>query len=532
MSSETFGQAMQKIAAAIGAQWVYTKEEDVLLYRDSYSPAFDDAEEILPSAAVAPGSTEDVQKVVRIAGEYGLPLFPISTGKNLGYGGCAPNMSGTVVVDLKRMNRIIEVDDKRHFAIVEPGVSYFDLYRYIRERKLRLMIDCPDPGWGSVLGNAMDRGIGYTLGAYRDHWGAHSGLEVVLPNGEIMRTGMGAMPNAKTSAEYRYGFGPDVDGLFAQGNFGIVTRMGLHLMPEPERFINGTIMVPRRRDIIPLTELVNQLENSYQIGSPFFGSPLFAMAFQDENLRKLGLDLTQPDAVFDEAARSCNVPFWRADLPFFGPAPVVEAAWNHVQEQARKLIPGAIVQTTEDLRFPLTDAQARAVPHKVQVGIPNLEIFAVGARAEYNPHPTDGHMWFASVLPRSGEAFLEAQQVFARASAKLGVPPVFSAFHPPTGFLSRAFLYINFLPVSRTDPEANKRARETFRYYVQAAAEAGYGEYRGPPMFQKMISDTYSFNDNALRRFVETLKEAADPKGIMAPGRGGIWPSRYKEKSA
>ena len=54
-------------------------------------------------------------------------------------------LSGSVVVDLKRMNKIIEIDDVRGYAIVEPGVSYFDLYRYIQDHGLNLWIDTPDP---------------------------------------------------------------------------------------------------------------------------------------------------------------------------------------------------------------------------------------------------------------------------------------------------------------------------------------------------------------------------------------------------
>ncbi|MBY0138063.1 FAD-binding oxidoreductase [Paracoccus yeei] len=523
-----FRAAMQKMAEAIGSQWVYTEEDDVMLYRDAYSPAWDEPEELLPSAAVAPASTEEVQKIVRIANEYRVPLYPVSTGKNLGYGGSAPNMTGTVVLDLKRMNRVIAVDDKRHFAIVEPGVSYFDLYRHIRENKLKVWIDCPDPGWGGVLGNALDRGIGYTLGIYRDHWQAHCGLEVVLPNGELMRTGMGALPGAKTFAEYRYGFGPYVDGLFSQGNFGIVTQMGIRLMPEPERFIGGQIRVPRRRDLIPLVDIVNELENSFQVGAPFFGSPLYALSFLDPEVRKIGFDYSLTDDQLDAVAAKRGLPFWKVDLPIYGPAPVAEAVWTHIQDRVRQLIPEASFEKTMDYRFPLTDEQARAMPHKVQIGVPGLEIFSVGARSDYNPHPTDGHMWFASVLPRSGEAVFEAQKVFAEASRELGVDPIFPNYFPPMGFLSNAFMYINFLPISKSDPDRNKATRETFRYYVTAAGKAGYGEYRAPPLFHDLVSDIYSFNDHALRRFTQTMKDAVDPNGIIAPGRGGIWPARYR----
>ena len=83
--------------------------------------------------ALAPKNVEEVQAIVKIANEYKIPLFPISTGKNLGYGSCVPQQRGQVVVDLKRMNKIIEVNDKRNFCIVKSCVSYFDLYEYVEK---------------------------------------------------------------------------------------------------------------------------------------------------------------------------------------------------------------------------------------------------------------------------------------------------------------------------------------------------------------------------------------------------------------
>ena len=109
-------------------------------------------------------------------------------------------LSGSVVLDLKRMNRILEVDERNAYALVEPGVSYFDLYRHIEERGLKLWIDCPDPGWGSVIGNALDHGVGYTMNPYRDHLDAHCGIEVVTGDGELVRTGMGALPGSRDLA--------------------------------------------------------------------------------------------------------------------------------------------------------------------------------------------------------------------------------------------------------------------------------------------------------------------------------------------
>src|SRR5262245_51225054 len=116
-----FAAALRLFAAAVGEEWVFTSKDDLHLYRDAYSPVWGEPGELLASAAVAPASVEEVQQVVRVANQYRIPLYPISTGKNLGYGGSAPSYTGSVVLDLKRMNRILEVDDRRHFAVVEPG---------------------------------------------------------------------------------------------------------------------------------------------------------------------------------------------------------------------------------------------------------------------------------------------------------------------------------------------------------------------------------------------------------------------------
>ena len=160
VSERNFQRAVDRFASVVGPGWVFTSDEDIALYRDAYSPLVGEPEEKVASAAVAPDSAEQVQEIVRIANEYRIPLYPISTGRNLGYGGSAPVLSGSVVLDLKRMNRVLEVDERNAYALVEPGVSYFDLYRHIQERGLKLWIDCPDPGWGSVIGNALDHGVG------------------------------------------------------------------------------------------------------------------------------------------------------------------------------------------------------------------------------------------------------------------------------------------------------------------------------------------------------------------------------------
>src|SRR5262249_60668285 len=173
--------------------------------------------------------------------------------------------SGSVVLDLKRMNRVLELDERNAFALVEPGVSYFDLYNAVTEKGLDVWIDPPDQGWGSVIGNALDGGGGWTASPFRDHFGAHCGMEVVLANGEVVRTGMGALPNSKSWQHNRWGYGPWVDGLFRQGNMGVVTKMGFYMMPRPEAYISARVEVFNRDDIVPLVDVLNLLENQHVV---------------------------------------------------------------------------------------------------------------------------------------------------------------------------------------------------------------------------------------------------------------------------
>src|ERR1700734_2110790 len=95
VSAADFGEAIRQFEEAVGKEWVFTSDEDVALYRDAYSPFWGEADELIASAAVAPEGVEQVQKVVRIANRYKIPIYPVSTGKNLGYGGSAPPHSGS-----------------------------------------------------------------------------------------------------------------------------------------------------------------------------------------------------------------------------------------------------------------------------------------------------------------------------------------------------------------------------------------------------------------------------------------------------
>ena len=521
VSAADFATAIERFSGVVGKQWVFTSDADVATYRDAYSPLWGEPEERVASAAVAPDSVPQIQQIVRIASELKIPLYTISTGRNLAYGGSAPVYSGSVILDLKRMNRVLDLNEDQAYALVEPGVSYFDLYRHIRDRKMKLWIDCPDPGWGSVIGNALDHGAGRTPLPYRDHFGAHCGMEVVLANGEVVRTGMGALPEAKGWQHFQYGAGPSSDGLFAQSNMGIVTKMGFWLLPEPEATMTGQISVPRHDDIIPLVRNLGRLAFQgvvncvFSLPSPVFGGPLDA-----EKSALLDRPGGGSAAEWDRYAASKNLPFWTSELRFYGPLKVIEAQWQHVKEQLAG-IDGVQFRDGAVMRFPLTDDEVSRLNDPTALGIPSLNVFST-------LQGTSGHLDASPMLPYSGETLLEAHKVFRKLFRDAGIEMTLGF---AMSYHWRAFIMFQGINLSR-DPAENAKARALYQQIIKVASDHGWGIYRAHAAFMDEVMDRYSFNDHSLMRMNETLKDALDPNGILSAGRYGIWPKHLRRGRA
>ncbi|HTR01473.1 MAG TPA: FAD-binding oxidoreductase [Candidatus Acidoferrum sp.] len=530
LTEATFKRAIAEFRQLIGDEWVYTEDADLDLYRDAYSPLWDEAEEKIASAALAPNSAEQVQAIMKVANQYKIPIYPVSTGRNLGYGGSAPVLSGSVVLDLKRMNRILDISEENAYALVEPGVSYFDLYRHIQEKKLKLWIDCPDPGWGSVIGNALDHGCGYTTNPYRDHFEAHCGMEVVLANGEVVRTGMGALPNSKTWQQFRWGYGPWVDGLFGQSNFGVVTKMGIWLLPEPEAYRSGSVQVMRYNDIHKLVEITARLmyKGVLNAGTGLQSPVQFALGQNPELQQRYERANADDIKVLDEFAQSRNTPWWSSQFKFFGPPAILDASWEYTKQVFTAEIPGVRFQEQEYFHFPMTQEIIDKSQDENQLGVPSLRVFSLGARSAFNPTGSNGHLGFSPVIPMTGAAVLESQRVISQVFREMGASTIFNVF--PQSYHQRTFVILVGFSISR-DKDANKKTREIFRRMVKVAAEHGWGEYRTHAAFMDDCADTYSFNDHALRRLHETLKDAVDPNGILSAGRYGIWPKHLRKKS-
>jgi 4-cresol dehydrogenase (hydroxylating) len=357
-------------------------------------------------------------------------------------------------------------------------------------------------------------------------------MEVVLADGDLVRTGMGALPGAQTWQQSLYGFGPSVDGIFSQGNGGVVTKMGFWLMAEPEAYLSGTVSVAKRDDLEPLIktlcELVadNTMTATTRLGSPLQLGRVFGLPPEPEHAALLD----NPDVTVEQLeayGRANDLPYWSIELKFYGGVEIVEAQWAYSQRRFAEAVPGAQFTRHELLRFPLTDDQAEKIFDKASLGIPSLQAFFVGARSAAHPNPSRGHFWFSPIIPMSASAVLEAQRVFDAAFREWGVRPLYRTL--PQLYQPRAF-YLLFGFAMDSDPAVNRKTRELIRKMIKLAAEHGWGEYRTAPAFMDDIMAVYSYNDHALLRLHERIKDALDPNGILSAGRYGIWPKQLRKQ--
>jgi 4-cresol dehydrogenase (hydroxylating) len=180
-----------------------------------------------------PSTLRGVLRLVRQAARTRTPLYPISTGLNYGYGGRTPARPGCTLVDLSAMNRIrnaAQISLDNPVAVIEPGVTQQQLYDFLEQHCPELTFNVTGSARAtSILGNALDRGVGYFGPRKEDVFG----LEVVCGNGQLLRTGFRRLGEGSPLAHsHPYGLGPILDGLFFQGNFGIVTSACFRLVPK------------------------------------------------------------------------------------------------------------------------------------------------------------------------------------------------------------------------------------------------------------------------------------------------------------
>ncbi len=196
---------------------------------DNYSRDMTVEPPCLPDLVAMPGSVDEVQQVVKLANARKVPIVPFATGTNLG--GLTIPRKGGMIIDLKRMNRILEVNEDSMYIVLEPGVSFGDVERHLKRNHPGLKISQPAaPAFTSVVANYLLGGLGTLAMKAGCHGDMINGLEAVLPTGEKILTG-----SASASPHWfsRHPL-PDFCGLFVdwKGTSGIVTKASIQLWPK------------------------------------------------------------------------------------------------------------------------------------------------------------------------------------------------------------------------------------------------------------------------------------------------------------
>ncbi|HTV80340.1 MAG TPA: FAD-binding oxidoreductase [Steroidobacteraceae bacterium] len=505
LSERAFTRGLSAFAGVVGREWVLDTDMDRHTYLDAYAPG--DAEAHAPSAAVAPGSVGELQALVRLANEHRLPLWPISRGKNLGYGGSAPCMPGTVIVDLGRLNKVLELNEELAYCVLEPGVGFFQLYDEIKARNLDLQMGIPGNAWGSVIGNALERGFSQA----GDHSANICGMEVVLPDGSLVRTGMGAMGNNATGPLFRHGFGPSWDQMFVQSNFGIVTQMGLWLKPAPQSVISVGIKLPRPEDVGRWTDIVTPLRLAGVLeGNLSVTSYQASATLRTERSEWYSGRDALPDSVVARIMSRYDVGWWNGTLRLSGYAEVNEANLKIIQKAFNALPQAQLTVSRWHQGEPGSGVPA---PSVLPLQIVNWH----GGRG--------GHLGFSPILPAGGSRVIEQLARTRQRYREFGIDYSGTFYHS-----GRSVSNVNLMIYNRDDADLTARTRALFSALVKDAAAAGYAEYRTHLSYMDEVAATFDHNDHALWRLHGRVKDALDPNGILAPGKSGIWPQGYRDR--
>ena len=179
----------------------------------------------LPLCVVLPDSIDQVQKVVLLANEEKIPIVPYGGGSGL-MGGALSLRPG-IVMDLKKMDRVLEIDKDARTVRAQAGVVLEVLDKDLKEKGLMLGHDPWTLPVATVGGAVSTNSLGYRGGKYGAMGNQALGLEVVLANGKIVRTR--AVPKSSTGMDLKHIF---VGG---EGCFGMITEATIKAFPLPER---------------------------------------------------------------------------------------------------------------------------------------------------------------------------------------------------------------------------------------------------------------------------------------------------------
>jgi len=202
---------------------------------------------------VYPKNKNEIQTIIQLANQYLVKIYPISCGKNWGFGSSLPIEDNTVIVNLRDFNTIMDIDIINGYATIAPGVTQEQLAKALANTPYFVDVTGSSAD-SSIIGNALERGIAYNSLRVENI----SNLEVMLPTGEVLNTGFSGLAN-KSASNYPWGIGPSLDGLFFQSNLGIITQAKIKLFRRTKHAKSFFVALKDEKDLFIFIESLRPL---------------------------------------------------------------------------------------------------------------------------------------------------------------------------------------------------------------------------------------------------------------------------------
>lgn len=487
--------------------------------------------------AVCVRDAAQVVPIMEIASRHGVPVYPISTGKNWGYGTALPTKDGCVILDLSQLQRIIHFDPELGVVTLEPGVTAGMLSEFLTRGGHDFLVPVSGAGPScSLVGNALERGYGITPVA--DHFSAVTDLEAVLADGSLYRGALRELGGEDLGRLFRWGIGPYVAGLFTQSGFGIVTRMSIALARRPECVMTCLfsladeglleLAVVRVRDTLAaLPGVVGgiNLMNRHRVLS--MAAPYPA--------DRLGADGLIPPSVVDAMGRQYQIAPWTGFATLYGTKAVVAAARREMRrrfrgvasrmlfftpQRARQLarwtawLPGALGQrlgrtaATLAHSLDLVDGQ----PNETAMPLCYWRSGRPPAQGLMDPARDGcGLLWSAPLIPMRSQTVRDYVAMVQRVTVRHGIEPLVTL----TSISERVFDSTIPILFDRGSAAQQEQAWQCRRALFEEGLHLGCAPYRvgadGWAMLAPHLAHASDFN----RR----LKHALDPSHLIAPLR-------------
>ncbi|MDB4891450.1 MAG: FAD/FMN-dependent dehydrogenase [Gemmatimonadetes bacterium] len=463
------------------------------------------------SAVLRPANTAEVQECVRIAGRHRVPVYPVSRGRNWGLGSMVPTSPEAAVIDLSRMNHIVDFDETLAYLTVEPGVTFQQAHDFLRENNSNLFVAVTGgPPDGSLVGNALERGEG--SGPYGDRAYHICGLEVVLPSGEVIHTGFRRFANADVAPLRESGVGPSLDGLFIQSNLGIITQLTVWLHPKPKFFDEFTCPVRDTADLAALLDAVRPLVLQGTIASHSFG---FWNAY-----KLLAIRAGYPWTVMAEATplnfRALHGrELWMASGALFTHSEQERIAVRAIVEEALAHLPQPPFFVTDEQRAQYPEPNS-GLGEPTTANLRSAYWRKRGGAAYLFPaidldRDRCGVMWIHPTLPFIGEKVVKAAMLMESVVIECGFEPLIG-MSCVSGRCINVYLCLMY---DRDVPGEDQRAVACHDRVLRELIDAGFPPYRLG--VQSMESIPHA--EGAYEELLRTLKGAVDPHDILSPGR-------------